>query len=198
MISSVLLTVWSWRVKKDCVVSVLMIFFTELKFDFLDPLRFESQLTEDEILIRDQFRIYCQEKLMPRILRANRDEGQLQYLRHRCLYHRHLCHHSIHCHYPCHHHYLCFLCVNHHCFHHQYLSVFSVCLFIYLSICLSVCLSVYLSIIPPHLAHHKICSEALPAQFRSKISHHSHHHHLCHYYLHCHHNYLYHCYLHHY
>lgn len=46
----------------------------ELKFDFLDPLKFESQLTEDEILIRDQFRSYCQEKLMPRILIANRDE----------------------------------------------------------------------------------------------------------------------------
>lgn len=44
------------------------------KFDFQDPLKFESQLTEDEILVRDQFRSYCQEKLMPRILKANRDE----------------------------------------------------------------------------------------------------------------------------
>lgn len=35
----------------------------------------ESQLTEDEILIRDTFKQYCQEKLMPRVLLANRNEG---------------------------------------------------------------------------------------------------------------------------
>ncbi|XP_036797101.1 glutaryl-CoA dehydrogenase, mitochondrial [Oncorhynchus mykiss] len=34
----------------------------------------EGQLTEDEIMIRDSFRDYCQDKLMPRILMANRNE----------------------------------------------------------------------------------------------------------------------------
>lgn len=34
----------------------------------------EEQLTADEILIRDTFRTYCQERLMPRILLANRNE----------------------------------------------------------------------------------------------------------------------------
>ncbi|XP_015781088.1 glutaryl-CoA dehydrogenase, mitochondrial [Tetranychus urticae] len=44
------------------------------KFDHADPLNMDEFLTQDEILIRDQFRSYCQEKLMPRILKANRDE----------------------------------------------------------------------------------------------------------------------------
>lgn len=35
----------------------------------------EEQLTADEIAIRDTFRTYCQERLMPRILLANRNEG---------------------------------------------------------------------------------------------------------------------------
>ncbi|XP_015783992.1 glutaryl-CoA dehydrogenase, mitochondrial [Tetranychus urticae] len=44
------------------------------KFDYADPLNMDEFLTQDEILIRDKFRSYCQEKLMPRILKANRDE----------------------------------------------------------------------------------------------------------------------------
>ena len=44
------------------------------KFNYLDPLNLDHFLTQDEILIRDQFRAYCQEKLMPRILMANRNE----------------------------------------------------------------------------------------------------------------------------
>jgi len=47
------------------------------KFDWQDPLYFESQLSDEERMLRDQFRSYCQEKLMPRILMANRDEGLL-------------------------------------------------------------------------------------------------------------------------
>lgn len=46
----------------------------KLQFNWKDPLCLESLLTEDEILIQDQFRAYCQEKLMPRILMANRNE----------------------------------------------------------------------------------------------------------------------------
>jgi len=34
----------------------------------------ETNLTEDEIQIRDQLRSYCQEKLMPRVLMGNRNE----------------------------------------------------------------------------------------------------------------------------
>ncbi|XP_011949439.1 PREDICTED: glutaryl-CoA dehydrogenase, mitochondrial isoform X1 [Cercocebus atys] len=44
------------------------------EFDWRDPLVLEEQLTTDEILIRDTFRTYCQERLMPRILLANRNE----------------------------------------------------------------------------------------------------------------------------
>ncbi|XP_073350262.1 glutaryl-CoA dehydrogenase b [Pagrus major] len=44
------------------------------QFNWLDALDLDSQLTEDEIMIRDSFRTYCQEKLMPRIVMANRNE----------------------------------------------------------------------------------------------------------------------------
>jgi len=43
-------------------------------FDWKDPFRLESQLTEDELLIKDQVHQYCQQKLMPRILMGNRNE----------------------------------------------------------------------------------------------------------------------------
>jgi glutaryl-CoA dehydrogenase len=47
----------------------------DAKFNYQDPLNLESQLTDEEKLIRDQFRAYCQEKLMPRVLMANRKES---------------------------------------------------------------------------------------------------------------------------
>ncbi|XP_053982493.1 glutaryl-CoA dehydrogenase, mitochondrial [Hylaeus volcanicus] len=43
-------------------------------FDWKDPFNLESQLTQDEILIRDQVRSYCQKKLLPRVIEANRKE----------------------------------------------------------------------------------------------------------------------------
>lgn len=43
-------------------------------FDWRDALSLKSQLTDEEIMIQDQFKAYCQEKLMPRILLANRNE----------------------------------------------------------------------------------------------------------------------------
>uniref|UniRef100_A0A8C5LNP8 Glutaryl-CoA dehydrogenase n=1 Tax=Leptobrachium leishanense TaxID=445787 RepID=A0A8C5LNP8_9ANUR len=46
----------------------------KVQFDWKDALCLESHLTEEEIMIRDSFRAYCQEKLMPRILQANRQE----------------------------------------------------------------------------------------------------------------------------
>ncbi|KAM7386287.1 hypothetical protein PAMA_009091 [Pampus argenteus] len=47
----------------------------KVQFNWQDALDLEGQLTEEEIMIRDSFRTYCQEKLMPRIIMANRNEG---------------------------------------------------------------------------------------------------------------------------
>jgi len=44
-------------------------------FNWQDPLLLESLLTEEERMIRDSAYQYCQEKLMPRILLANRNES---------------------------------------------------------------------------------------------------------------------------
>ncbi|HZT19325.1 MAG TPA: acyl-CoA dehydrogenase [Dongiaceae bacterium] len=44
------------------------------EFKWEDPLLLEDQLTEEERLVRDTARQYCQEKLMPRILEAHRHE----------------------------------------------------------------------------------------------------------------------------
>lgn len=43
-------------------------------FNWQDPLSLESLLSEDERMIRDSAHQYCQEKLMPRVLEANRNE----------------------------------------------------------------------------------------------------------------------------
>jgi len=43
-------------------------------FDFRDALNLESRLTEEEVMVRDVFRDYCQEKLLPRVTLANRQE----------------------------------------------------------------------------------------------------------------------------
>src|SRR5258707_10113632 len=43
-------------------------------FDWEDPFFLDDQLTEEEIAIRDAARDYCQDKLMPRVLEANRHE----------------------------------------------------------------------------------------------------------------------------
>jgi glutaryl-CoA dehydrogenase len=43
-------------------------------FKWDDPLLFNDQLTNEERMIRDTARRYCQDKLMPRILEANRQE----------------------------------------------------------------------------------------------------------------------------
>jgi len=44
------------------------------KFNWRDPLNLESQLGEEEMLVRDQVYQYAQEHLMPRVLMANRHE----------------------------------------------------------------------------------------------------------------------------
>ena len=43
-------------------------------FDWEDPFFLDDQLTEEEIAIRDAARDYCQDKLMTRVLEANRHE----------------------------------------------------------------------------------------------------------------------------
>ena len=43
-------------------------------FNWQDPLLIDSLLSEEERMIRDSAHQYCQEKLMPRVLMANRDE----------------------------------------------------------------------------------------------------------------------------
>ncbi len=47
---------------------------TRASFSWEDPLLLDEQLSEDEHLIRDAARAYCQEKLMTRVLEANRHE----------------------------------------------------------------------------------------------------------------------------
>ena len=44
-------------------------------FDWADPLDLESLLTEDERLVRDTARDYAQDKLMPRVVKAYREES---------------------------------------------------------------------------------------------------------------------------
>ncbi len=44
------------------------------EFQWEDPLLLEDQLSEDERMVRDTARQYAQEKLMPRVLEANRHE----------------------------------------------------------------------------------------------------------------------------
>ena len=44
------------------------------RFNWEDPLLFDDQLSEDERMVRDAARDYAQDKLMPRIIEANRNE----------------------------------------------------------------------------------------------------------------------------
>ena len=47
---------------------------TRVEFDWSDPLLLERALSEEERLVRETVQTYCQEKLMPRILQAHREE----------------------------------------------------------------------------------------------------------------------------
>ncbi|KNC72932.1 hypothetical protein SARC_14508, partial [Sphaeroforma arctica JP610] len=46
------------------------------KFNWEDALNLDSQLTEDEKIMRDAAHNYCQDKLMPRVLMGNRNESK--------------------------------------------------------------------------------------------------------------------------
>ena len=43
-------------------------------FNWQDPLLLDEQLTEEERMVRDSTRAYCEEKLFPRVKEANRHE----------------------------------------------------------------------------------------------------------------------------
>jgi glutaryl-CoA dehydrogenase len=47
---------------------------TEPAFQWADPLRLDDELTAEERLVRDSARDYCQERLLPRVIAANRTE----------------------------------------------------------------------------------------------------------------------------
>ncbi len=44
------------------------------QFNWIDPILFEEQFTDEERMVRDAARDYCQGKLMPRVLEAHRHE----------------------------------------------------------------------------------------------------------------------------
>ena len=44
------------------------------KFNWSDPLFLDSQLSEDEKIIKDQAQKFCINELLPRIIKANRGE----------------------------------------------------------------------------------------------------------------------------
>ena len=46
----------------------------KLTFNWRDPLSLETQLSEEERMVRDAAHGYCQDKLMPRVISANREE----------------------------------------------------------------------------------------------------------------------------
>ncbi|XP_072763108.1 glutaryl-CoA dehydrogenase, mitochondrial [Anoplolepis gracilipes] len=68
------------RVNRSCLVnptrqiSLSASLQAKPSFNWEDPFNLESQLTQDEVLMRDQFRSYCEERLLPRVIEANRKE----------------------------------------------------------------------------------------------------------------------------
>lgn len=52
----------------------IFVFPVQVEFDYRDALNLDCRLTEDERMMRDQVASYCTEKLMPRVLMANRNE----------------------------------------------------------------------------------------------------------------------------
>jgi len=47
---------------------------SDLKHNWQDPLFLDRQLSEEERLVRDSARSYCEDKLLPRVVSANREE----------------------------------------------------------------------------------------------------------------------------
>ena len=59
---------------KRVALSATREYAKKAKYTWSDPFNMEEQLTEEETMVRDQVHQYCQEKLMPRVLEANRNE----------------------------------------------------------------------------------------------------------------------------
>ena len=53
----------------------ILVYFVAPEFDYKDALNLDSMLTDEEIMLRDQFKSYCDKSLMPQILEANRNES---------------------------------------------------------------------------------------------------------------------------
>ena len=53
---------------------IALLVHISVQFNWQDALNLDRLLTEEEIMVRDQFKAYCTEKLMPRIVMANRNE----------------------------------------------------------------------------------------------------------------------------
>ena len=47
---------------------------SQVDFDWKDPLQIDSICTEDEIMMRDAFKSYCQDRLQPQVCQAARNE----------------------------------------------------------------------------------------------------------------------------
>ena len=45
-----------------------------VRFDWEDPFNLDGQLTQEERMVRDSARAYCQQELLPRVTMANRNE----------------------------------------------------------------------------------------------------------------------------
>jgi len=58
----------------DTVSARLSPALVENRFDWADPLLLDESLSEEERMVRDSAHDYCQEKLFPRVLEANRHE----------------------------------------------------------------------------------------------------------------------------
>lgn len=61
------------QIARRCVRSSVC-YTTDATFDYQDALGLESLLTDEEKLIRDTTRAYCQDNLQPRVLMASRNE----------------------------------------------------------------------------------------------------------------------------
>lgn len=48
---------------------------SKASFNWIDPLLLDSQLTEEERMVRDSAAQYCNDKLMPRVLESFRNEN---------------------------------------------------------------------------------------------------------------------------
>lgn len=59
------------RISLSCGKKYVSTSARQLAFDWEDPLDTKDLLTEDEIAISETARAYCQEKLLPRVLRKD-------------------------------------------------------------------------------------------------------------------------------